>query len=29
MEAKVAGGAKTDITASGNVAVKGALIMLN
>jgi len=29
MEAKVAGGAKTDITASGNVAVKGAVIMLN
>jgi type VI secretion system secreted protein VgrG len=29
MGAKVAGGAKTDITASGNVAVKGALITLN
>jgi uncharacterized protein involved in type VI secretion and phage assembly len=29
MEAKVAGGAKTDVTASGNVTVKGALIMLN
>lgn len=28
-EAKVAGGAKTDITASGQVAVKGAMIMLN
>lgn len=29
MEAKLAGGAKTDVTASGNVAVKGALITLN
>lgn len=28
-EVKVAGGAKTDISASGNVAVKGALITLN
>lgn len=29
MEAKLAGGAKTEVTASGNVAVKGALITLN
>ncbi len=29
LEVKVAGGAKTDISASGNVAVKGALITLN
>lgn len=29
MEAKLAGGAKTEVSASGNVAVKGALITLN
>ena len=28
-EAKLAGGAKTEVTASGNVAVKGVLITLN
>ena len=29
VEAKLAGGAKTDVSASGQVSVKGAMIMLN